>query len=70
MSLRGGSINFPDNPYNNNSVCYYYLNKVHPQTNIALNEYYTTKFITVFNLERANADYHTLGRGIEQIIRT
>ena len=63
--MRLGSINFPDNPLNSNSVCYYYLDKVHPQTSINMEEYFSNKFISVFNLERAAADSNTLARGID-----
>ena len=65
MSLRIGSISFPDTPYNINQVCYFYLEKVHPQSSIKLDEYYTHTFITIFNLERAGAGSDVLARGID-----
>ena len=65
MGLRIGSLQFPDMPLNSNSLCYYYLDKCHPQTSIGLNDYHTTKFISLFNLERAGADSSVLARGID-----
>ena len=65
MGLKIGSLNFPDSPLTSNSLCYYYISKVHPKTSIALNEYHTTKFISLFDLERAGADNNTLARGID-----
>ena len=65
LGLRIGSLQFPDMPLNSNSLCYYYLNKCHPETNIDLQEYHTDKFISVFNLERASADSNVLARGID-----
>ena len=38
---------------------------MHPQTSIGTAEYNTTKFISLFNLERAGADSNTIGRGID-----
>jgi hypothetical protein len=65
LSLKIGSLNFPDMPLNSQSVCYYYLNKCHPETNISVLEYNNTKFISLFNLERADADSNVLARGID-----
>ena len=65
MGLKIGSLNFPDSPLNSNSLCYYYLSKAHPRTTIALNEYHSTKFISLFNLERAGASADVLARGID-----
>ena len=65
MSLRIGSINFPDTPSNDNKICYYFLDKVHPQSSIKWDEYYTNKLITIFNLERAGAGSDVLARGID-----
>ena len=65
MSLRIGSLNFPDSPLNSNSLCYSYLSKVHPETSIALVEYNLTKFISLFDLERAGASKDVLARGID-----
>ena len=66
MGLRIGSLQFPDMPLNSNSLCYYYLNKFHPETSIdPFKEYNTIKFISVFNLERAGADSNVLARGID-----
>ena len=65
MGLKIGSLNFPDSPLTSNSLCYHYVSKVHPETSIALNEYPTTKFISVFDLERAGADNNTLAHGID-----
>ena len=41
------------------------LNKCHPETSIGLYAYHSTKFIRVFNLERAGADSDVLARGID-----
>ena len=65
LSLRIGSLNFPDSLLNSNSVCYYYLSKVHPETSIPLTEYNLCKFISVFDLERAGASTDVLARGID-----
>ena len=65
LSLKIGSLNFPDMPLNSQSACYYYLTKCHPETNIAVVEYNNNKFISVFNLERAGADSNVLARGID-----
>jgi len=65
LGLRIGSLNFPDTPLQSNSVCYHYLSKVHPETSIAVDEYYLTKFISVFDLERAGASSDVLARGID-----
>ncbi len=65
IGLKLGSLNFPDSPLTSNSLCYYYLSKVHPETSISLKEYHTTKFISVFDLERAGASLDILARGID-----
>ena len=65
MSLRIGSLNFPDSPLSSNQVCYYYISKAHPETSITLLEYNLTKFISLFNLERAGASNNVLARGID-----
>ena len=65
MGLKLGSLNFPDSPLTSNSLCYYYVSKAHPTTTISLDEYHTSKFISLFNLERAGADANTLARGID-----
>ena len=65
LGLRIGSLQFPDMPLNSNSLCYYYLSKCHPETSIGIYDYHTTKFISVFNLERATADSNVLARGID-----
>ena len=52
-------------PLNCNSLCYYYLDKCHPENSIDLKDYHTNKFISVFNLERASADSNVLARGID-----
>lgn len=65
LSLRIGSLNFPDSPLSSNSLCYYYLSKVHPESSIALREYNLTKFISLFDLERAGASKDVLARGID-----
>ena len=36
MGLKIGSFNFPDSPLTSNSLCYYYVSKVHPTTSISL----------------------------------
>jgi len=65
MSLRIGSLNFPDSPLSSNQVCYYYLSKVHPETSIPLQGYHLNKFISLFDLERAGASNNVLARGID-----
>ena len=51
IGLKLGSLNFLDTPLNSNSRCYYYINKVHPETSIGSKEYHTTIVISVFDLE-------------------
>ena len=41
------------------------MSKVHPETSIGLNEYHSTKFISLFDLERAGASTDVLARGID-----
>ena len=53
MGLKIGSLNFPDSPLNSNSLCYYYLSKAHPKTTIALNEYHSTKFISLIQFRKS-----------------
>jgi len=65
LSLRIGSLNFPDSPLSSNSLCYYYLSKVHPETSIPLTEYNSCKFISLFDLERAGASTDVLARGVD-----
>ena len=65
LSLRIGSFNFPDSPLSSNSLCYYYLSKVHPETSIPLTEYNSCKFISLFDLERAGASTDVLARGVD-----
>ena len=64
MSLKIGSLNFPDSALSSNSLCSY-VSKVHPETSISLKEYHTTKFISLFDLERAGASRNVLARGID-----
>ena len=65
IGLKLGSLNFPDSPLTSNSLCYYYVSKVHPETSISLKEYHTTKFISVLDLERAGESWDILARGID-----
>ena len=58
-------LNFPDSALSSNSLCYYYISKVHPETSISLKEYHTTKCISLFDLERAGASTDVLARGID-----